>query len=752
MHQILIRRVKFSNLLSYGNAQHEVRLDRDGITWIKGPNGAGKSTIIEALTFAFFGSAYRKTGGDKTLPLKHLYNTANSKQKLMVEVEFERIDSKNHDTYVITRYMSKAGVTSFKIKKNDEDELKGAGTTQKKIEEEYLGFNKNIFENVISLNTIQTKPIIEMSPNNKRKLLESILTLSIDKFKDLNAKALKEASTKFHSATSDVEKYGKDVDELTIIIEQMEQERADDITEMKNDLEGLQTELDSKLVEKEVISTDFNDAVERGKTVKNELLALGDVDAKLSLLEEVKVLIPQLHAEEKSLEVAESEFAPINDEYGRLKVKMEEYDISMIESKIDTLTLFISDHKLDLRDKTNTLNSTKSEQERITTKAKQVEAGVPCQTCGKPSTEEDVEKLKASYREEWKQLQVIVKKVEEDITKIESEIEEKTEELKSYQVMVDQYKEATDAWKDYFRTFQTAQLNVTTIKNNIKVKRDTISKSGCESVESAESSLRELDEIKLQAKNLGDQVNNIRNEATGLKASLTSITTVITDLTRRVTTLKTKIADKENNVSKDSLSATKDKLAHAKQDLQTAHNRVDKYSDQIAINKYIAGMYGDDGIKQIVLGIFMPNLNRAIAHNMKLFNLPYTVKFNDSMDLEFSSRFGLAEVYYGLSEGQKRKINFAIAISFRDFVSAIADFKINTLFLDEVLDISTDMEALSDMMMLIKDKVKEIGNIQLISHRGEHFQEHFDYCLEVSNDGRYSSINEVELVASKTNY
>jgi DNA repair exonuclease SbcCD ATPase subunit len=147
----------------------------------------------------------------------------------------------------------------------------------------------------------------------------------------------------------------------------------------------------------------------------------------------------------------------------------------------------------------------------------------------------------------------------------------------------------------------------------------------------------------------------------------------------------------------------------------------------------------------------VPNLNKAISHNLNLFNLPFMLEFDDGMNFRFESRFGLAPSYNALSQGQKRKLNFAIAVAFRDFVTSIADFRINILFLDEVLDISTDEEALEHMIQLLKAKVHEIGGIYLMSHRGEQFTEYFDRCISVQNDGRYSSLEMKELPKS-SNY
>ena len=82
-------------------------------------------------------------------------------------------------------------------------------------------------------------------------------------------------------------------------------------------------------------------------------------------------------------------------------------------------------------------------------------------------------------------------------------------------------------------------------------------------------------------------------------------------------------------------------------------------------------------------------------------------------------------------------------MAFRDFVTLIADFKINLMFLDEVLDVSTDAEGLRDMIELIKQKSSDIDSIYLMSHRGEDFSDEWEHTIEVNNDGLYSSVSQL---------
>jgi energy-coupling factor transporter ATP-binding protein EcfA2 len=97
-----------------------------------------------------------------------------------------------------------------------------------------------------------------------------------------------------------------------------------------------------------------------------------------------------------------------------------------------------------------------------------------------------------------------------------------------------------------------------------------------------------------------------------------------------------------------------------------------------------------------------------------------------------------------LSQGQRRKLGFAISMAFRDFVSMVGNFKINFLSMDEVLDISTDDTAMREMLDIVRDMADEIGCALIITHRGTTVADKFDYRITVENDGIYSTLGGLE--------
>jgi DNA repair exonuclease SbcCD ATPase subunit len=52
--------IRYSNILSVGNAPIEVQLNKSPSTLIIGTNGQGKSTFIDALVYCLYGRSVRK--------------------------------------------------------------------------------------------------------------------------------------------------------------------------------------------------------------------------------------------------------------------------------------------------------------------------------------------------------------------------------------------------------------------------------------------------------------------------------------------------------------------------------------------------------------------------------------------------------------------------------------------------------------------------------------------------------------------
>ena len=164
---ILFKSVRWKNFLSTGNAFSEIRLDASPATLIVGSNGAGKSTFLDAICFALFNKPFRK------ITKTQLVNAVNEKD-LLVEIEFS-IGSRD--------YMVRRGFkpTLFEIYLNGEmlSQEAAINEQQKHLEQSILRLNYKSFTQVVILGSSCFVPFMQLTPPNRREVIEDLLDIRI---------------------------------------------------------------------------------------------------------------------------------------------------------------------------------------------------------------------------------------------------------------------------------------------------------------------------------------------------------------------------------------------------------------------------------------------------------------------------------------------------------------------------------------------------------------------------------------------
>lgn len=159
--------VRYKNILSTGNAWTTIDLNRNKSTLIVGENGAGKSTILDAISFALYGKAFRKINKPQ------LMNSINQRE-LMVEVYF----NSNGAEFIIKRGM-KPNV--FEIWKNGEllNQDASARDYQAYLEENILKMNYKSFGQVVVLGSSTFVPFMQLPAFHRREVIEDLLDIQI---------------------------------------------------------------------------------------------------------------------------------------------------------------------------------------------------------------------------------------------------------------------------------------------------------------------------------------------------------------------------------------------------------------------------------------------------------------------------------------------------------------------------------------------------------------------------------------------
>ena len=164
---IIFRKVSFRNFLSTGNTPTEIELDKHNTTLIIGDNGSGKSTVLDALCFGLFGKAFRNIKKDQ------LVNSVNERD-CKVEVFFNIGRQKFH----IIRSIKP---NRFEIYKNGKMLNQDASVRdyQKHLENNILKLNYQSFTQVVILGSSSFVPFMQLTPRNRRDVVEEILDIKI---------------------------------------------------------------------------------------------------------------------------------------------------------------------------------------------------------------------------------------------------------------------------------------------------------------------------------------------------------------------------------------------------------------------------------------------------------------------------------------------------------------------------------------------------------------------------------------------
>ena len=738
MHEITFKKLIFRNFMSYGDIDNVVEF-HPGLIYLSAPNGYGKSSIVEALTYVLYGKSYR--GGNQS----DLKNTENKNADMLVTLDFD-VDTGTgkHEYHIERRMKAKSLKTTFTIWVDGQEQLKRAGMSQQDFENRVLGPSLLLYQTTIAQNSQETIPLLEMPADKKRKLIENTISLSTEKWKNANNKVLSDSNMQFDLAKNSVDRIKADITYTNNMIATLKAKKHAQIDDLKKQVSELESKTPELLVASEGAKK-VQDEVERRVKVYNDAQAeLRTVMAKINDMSSCVNLFGDIEKEKQNVGFLTGQFDNANK-------RSEEFKIKETQDKLNELTLF----KNNLIGKINTLNATIASNDRqiqafgakmkdVTAKATAVKPGVPCPTCGKPSTEADVEHVKEAFRNQWRQLKA-------EQVAIVNDNEAKKKELadlsaQTYNDSVDKQIEALNATIQEYNKFMSevwgpANGQLASAKNRLNNLTVSAYKFGND-IQKIQNEISEL------TKKQGDLTNCINanasavTEANDAREKYYKASTALQENTSQIAMLRTTIQKEETSTDDKALKDSEAHLVELQNELDGVMASITNFSDKIAICKYISYMCSDDGLKSYVIKMFVPFFNQAIESNLRRFNLPYHIVFDKSMEYKFESVYGAAPCYEMLSQGQKRKVTFAIAMAFCDFVFRVANFKINCLFLDEILDVSTDDVSLREMVELVRTRAKQTPTIFAVTHREAIIQDLFDYKLDIENNGLFSIIGE----------
>ncbi len=280
--------VRFKNFGSFGTNFSEIKLDNHKTTLVTGTNGHGKSfALLDSLCFGLFGKPFRP------INIPQLVNTVNGKNCL-VEIEFNKAGSH----YLIRRGLSPK---IFEIIKDGDmiDQNAKSKDYQEMFEEHILGFDYAAFKQVVILGKSNFIPFMQLTPSERRKIIEGLLDLDI--LADMNQHVkgqLSSLKVSIGEHESLVKIAHEKIKSQKEFIDQVKTSNADDINILVNRIKEYQDQIDQ---DKVLVKTELDDHKKLGEQItkiNKKIESLKDVPSMLvktetlhaTLLDDIKAL------------------------------------------------------------------------------------------------------------------------------------------------------------------------------------------------------------------------------------------------------------------------------------------------------------------------------------------------------------------------------------------------------------------------------------------------------------------------------
>ena len=188
---IRIKNLTVKNFMSVGNSTQAIDFDRKDLTLVLGENldlggdgsrnGTGKTTIINALSYALYGTALSNIRKD------NLVNKTNGKN-MLVSLDF----SVGGKDFKIERGR-KPNLLRFYVNNEEQaatDNAQGDSRETQDAIEQMLGLSHDMFKHILALNTY-TEPFLSLKANDQRTIIEQLLGITqlserADRIKELN--------------------------------------------------------------------------------------------------------------------------------------------------------------------------------------------------------------------------------------------------------------------------------------------------------------------------------------------------------------------------------------------------------------------------------------------------------------------------------------------------------------------------------------------------------------------------------------
>jgi DNA repair exonuclease SbcCD ATPase subunit len=665
---IVIKNIALKNFLSVGAVTQAVDFQKSDLTLILGENvdlggdgsrnGVGKTALIQALSYALYGTAINNIKKD------NLINHTNGKS-MVVTVEFDI----NGTAYRITR-CRKPNILKFYVgdqQLNSEDDAQGdSRETQQQIER-VLNMSHDMFKQIVALNTYN-EPFLAMKVSDQRTIIEQLLGITL----------LSEKAEILKVLNKDVK------DQITA--EEFRIRGVDDANKR------IQEQIDALLRRQSLWATKYEQDLQSLKTEQDVLLQI-DIDSELANHGRLKIYNEkmELQRQRSAIVVRQQQWASKREaDVTRMMnqlVTLDRVDIAAeLQAHIDLATY--SQSSKDIAELKRWIASCQIAERREQAVIDKIRAEIEslknnrCHACGQDFHDEQHTDVLAEKQKELQEaaLQALA---------TNTQLMEHTDAL-------NELGELGAKPTTHYPTQAEAIKHNTEIENlaqQIEAKKSE--------VDPYADQLAEFGEIAV-----GDKPATIYRTEAEVHKHMERLANLIQQYDAKlleVDPYAEQLADMTTNGLQE---LNFDELTRLTRQLQHQEYLLDLLTNKKSF------------VRKKIIDQNLAYLNARLAHYLEKMGLPHTVKFQNDLSVEIQE-LGRDLDYGNLSRGEGTRLTLSMSFAFRDVFESLYT-PINTLFVDELLDNGLDTLGVENGVALLKDLSRRRGkSVWLVSHRDE---------------------------------
>jgi DNA repair exonuclease SbcCD ATPase subunit len=253
-------------------------------------------------------------------------------------------------------------------------------------------------------------------------------------------------------------------------------------------------------------------------------------------------------------------------------------------------------------------------------------------------------------------------------------------------------------------------------QNSERVKNANLLKTATENFGEKSKSISKLTENIAEADKIFKSLNFKIDELKKENLKLVEVKKPDTDSSQKILEIEISQLKKQLSEKKAELknSPYKEILEKSIENLNNATDQINKKKEELSevetlmpYYDYYYEAFGDNGIRKFVIDGIIPALNSRIEYWMQhLIDNKIELKFDNQLEPSIL-RNGTPVYYYGLSNGEKRRINLAVSQAFSYVMMFHSGNSPSLVFLDEITGGGIDRAGVTGVYNMIFELAKE---------------------------------------------